>query len=443
MAAAASDDEDAHADLCSVCDEGGDLVCCDHCSCAFHNDCLAVPPDEDEPFACCFCIEAGDAPGDRVVAAKAARALRVKACCDRNICPRCGWACDDDDDAFEAHVYARRCDESADGRRAVLSLPRGRVVFAKRAPSATAERSPSAEPSSAATVALPSTNPAPNVEAPPDGAGLPLPAAGMGASAPAESDDGLAAGGLAINPSDWAALASLPQGNQVQRLLANALLGVTATAQSGTEGTAASFMDLARLQAIAAADLVIQPPPMPAEMGASPHGAPPGLAPERTANDAKRRKVSAGPEREGRKATRGIFRGVKPPMAAMPLLEQCEPSGTRAPLPPLPPPPGAWARAEAAYACAHLLWPDGDEGAHESTPWDAECERLYADGDYDGLAKRTESCWSAPLGAAQAAIAAASAARDEPPAHAAWVYSTTPPGVRAQRYSGQSGPSTF
>ena len=49
MAAAASDDEDAHADLCSVCDEGGDLVCCDHCSCAFHNDCLAVPPDEDEP----------------------------------------------------------------------------------------------------------------------------------------------------------------------------------------------------------------------------------------------------------------------------------------------------------------------------------------------------------------------------------------------------------
>ncbi len=431
MAAAASDDEDAHADLCSVCDEGGDLVCCDHCSCAFHNDCLAVPPDEDEPFACCFCIEAGDAPGDRVVAAKAARALRVKACCDRNICPRCGWACDDDDDAFEAHVYARRCDESADGRRAVLSHPRGRVVFRERAPSATAA-SPPLPPSTSSSAALPSsTSPAPNVEAP-DGAILPPPAAATGAAAPADSAvlcptagadvGGLSAGGLAINPADWAALASLPQGNQVQMLLANALLGVTATAQCGAEGTAASCVDLARLQAIAAADLVIQPPPVPA------HGA---------ANDAKRLKLSAGPEREGPKAARGIFRAAKPPEAAMPLLEQCELSGARAPLPPLPPPPGAWARAEAAYVCAHLLWPDRDEEAHEPTPaaWDAECERLYAEGDYDGLAKRTDSCWSAPLSGAHAAIAAASAARDEPPAPAAWVYSAISPGARARRYS--------
>ena len=92
-------------------------------------------------------------------------------------------------------------------------------------------------------------------------------------------------------------------------LLANALLGVTATAQCGAEGTAASCVDLARLQAIAAADLVIQPPPVPA------HGA---------ANDAKRLKLSAGPEREGPKAARGIFRAAKPPEAAMPLLEQCE-----------------------------------------------------------------------------------------------------------------------
>ena len=73
----------------------------------------------------------------------------------------------------------------------------------------------------------------------------------------------------------------------------------------------------------------------------------------------------------------------------------------------------------------------------EPTPaaWDAECERLYAEGDYDGLAKRTDSCWSAPLSGAHAAIAAASAARDEPPAPAAWVYSAISPGARARRYS--------
>ena len=163
MAAAASDDEDAHADLCSVCDEGGDLVCCDHCSCAFHNDCLAVPPDEDEPFACCFCIEAGDAPGDRVVAAKAARALRVKACCDRNICPRCGWACDDDDDAFKRTCTRGDATSRRTGDEPSSHIRGGASSSASAPPSATAA-SPPLPPSTSSSAALPSsTSPAPNV----------------------------------------------------------------------------------------------------------------------------------------------------------------------------------------------------------------------------------------------------------------------------------------
>ena len=88
--------------------------------------------------------------------------------------------------------------------------------------------------------------------------------------------------------------------------------------------------------------------------------------------------------------------------------------------------------------CAHLLWPDRDEEAHEPTPaaWDAECERLYAEGDYDGLAKRTDSCWSAPLGGAHAAIAAASArAMSRPPPRRGCTRRSRR--ARARRYSSE------
>ena len=35
--------EDHNNDYCEVCHDGGDLICCDECPCAYHPHCLVMP----------------------------------------------------------------------------------------------------------------------------------------------------------------------------------------------------------------------------------------------------------------------------------------------------------------------------------------------------------------------------------------------------------------
>lgn len=54
------EDADQNDDWCAWCQEGGDLVCCDFCSNAFHPPCLEdrgydVPEDNDERWDCPEC----------------------------------------------------------------------------------------------------------------------------------------------------------------------------------------------------------------------------------------------------------------------------------------------------------------------------------------------------------------------------------------------------
>ena len=54
--------EGEHDDDCYICDIGGDLVCCDYCSKAFHLDCH-IPPLKRVPqgeFMCCECKAIGE-----------------------------------------------------------------------------------------------------------------------------------------------------------------------------------------------------------------------------------------------------------------------------------------------------------------------------------------------------------------------------------------------
>jgi hypothetical protein len=48
--------EDHNDDFCAVCHDGGDLVCCDNCSCAYHEHCLrAKAEDLPDPWHCPKC----------------------------------------------------------------------------------------------------------------------------------------------------------------------------------------------------------------------------------------------------------------------------------------------------------------------------------------------------------------------------------------------------
>ena len=60
-------DEDVNDDWCAYCQKGGDLVCCDTCSNAFHVSCLEqqwdgkMPQNDDEVWHCPECSN-GEAP---------------------------------------------------------------------------------------------------------------------------------------------------------------------------------------------------------------------------------------------------------------------------------------------------------------------------------------------------------------------------------------------
>ncbi|RCV14663.1 hypothetical protein SETIT_2G443100v2 [Setaria italica] len=57
--------------VCSICNDGGELLLCDHCPSAFHHDCLGLPaasasPDEEEEWfcPCCRCAACGGSDFD-------------------------------------------------------------------------------------------------------------------------------------------------------------------------------------------------------------------------------------------------------------------------------------------------------------------------------------------------------------------------------------------
>lgn len=44
--------------FCAICEDGGDLLCCDRCELAFHVGCLGeAPPLGDEEWMCEICVE--------------------------------------------------------------------------------------------------------------------------------------------------------------------------------------------------------------------------------------------------------------------------------------------------------------------------------------------------------------------------------------------------
>eukprot|EP00039_Didymoeca_costata_P017343 m.320947 g.320947 ORF g.320947 m.320947 type:complete len:654 (+) comp16524_c0_seq7:1541-3502(+) len=48
--------EDSNNDVCKVCDDGGELYCCDGCPSAFHKECANIPvEDNDDPWYCSSC----------------------------------------------------------------------------------------------------------------------------------------------------------------------------------------------------------------------------------------------------------------------------------------------------------------------------------------------------------------------------------------------------
>ena len=56
-------DEQQHNDMCEVCSQGGELLCCDTCSLVFHPNCcrplLSIIPKEDEAWSCAYCVADG------------------------------------------------------------------------------------------------------------------------------------------------------------------------------------------------------------------------------------------------------------------------------------------------------------------------------------------------------------------------------------------------
>ncbi|XP_018407694.1 PREDICTED: chromodomain-helicase-DNA-binding protein Mi-2 homolog [Cyphomyrmex costatus] len=57
--AGAAEDDDEHMEFCRVCKDGGELLCCDSCTSAYHTHCLNPPlseiPDDDWKCPRCSC----------------------------------------------------------------------------------------------------------------------------------------------------------------------------------------------------------------------------------------------------------------------------------------------------------------------------------------------------------------------------------------------------
>jgi hypothetical protein len=69
-----------HNDLCEVCNQPGELLCCDTCSLVFHTSCyrpkMTCMPAEDEEWSCAFCVVDGTVRGNMAAARAAVDDMR-------------------------------------------------------------------------------------------------------------------------------------------------------------------------------------------------------------------------------------------------------------------------------------------------------------------------------------------------------------------------------
>lgn len=67
-------DSDGHNEVCEVCSQGGELLCCDTCSLVFHPSCarpaLAALPTASEAWSCAFCVADGTVKPRKYTAAQ-------------------------------------------------------------------------------------------------------------------------------------------------------------------------------------------------------------------------------------------------------------------------------------------------------------------------------------------------------------------------------------
>ncbi|KAL4860086.1 Chromodomain-helicase-DNA-binding protein 3 [Chlorella vulgaris] len=66
-AAAAAADIDLHSDRCHSCGDGGELLCCDGCTAAFHLSCTGLPEVPENDWICPLCVSERTASGRRGV----------------------------------------------------------------------------------------------------------------------------------------------------------------------------------------------------------------------------------------------------------------------------------------------------------------------------------------------------------------------------------------
>uniref|UniRef100_A0A8I6XS25 PHD-type domain-containing protein n=2 Tax=Hordeum vulgare subsp. vulgare TaxID=112509 RepID=A0A8I6XS25_HORVV len=92
-------DDDRSDDVCGVCADGGQLLCCDSCPSTFHPECLAVEVPEDSSWVChyCRCFLCDDGHGSLSTCRQCARNYhhhcRASVLDGHEIAPYCSKAC--------------------------------------------------------------------------------------------------------------------------------------------------------------------------------------------------------------------------------------------------------------------------------------------------------------------------------------------------------------
>lgn len=58
---------DSHISYCLLCSEGGELLCCDGCSAAYHTTCVGLVGVPEADWFCALCVQVGEGEGGEPV----------------------------------------------------------------------------------------------------------------------------------------------------------------------------------------------------------------------------------------------------------------------------------------------------------------------------------------------------------------------------------------